>query len=335
MSSICIVGEAWGAEEEKARLPFVGPAGWCLNKMLEEAGIERQRCYITNVFNLRPKPTNDISNLCGKRADVTNSLPPLRNGEYLHDEYVPEVERLWEELRAGSPNLIIAMGGTASWAILGDSRISKIRGAIAESRFGKVLPTYHPAAILRQWDLRHVTVLDLMKARREAEFPEVRRPSREIWLEPTLSEIQEFFETHCKDAAHVAVDIETAGKQVTCLGFAPSSSLAMVIPFWDSLGGRSYWPTSEDECEAWRLVRSFLSSHVPKTFQNLLYDVRFLWEVYGIPVINVRDDTMLIHHALYPESEKGLGFLGSVYTNEPSWKLMRGKNVNTIKQGDD
>lgn len=329
--SITIVGEAWGAEEEKARLPFVGPAGWCLNKMLEEAGIERQRCYITNVFNLRPKPTNDISNLCGKRADVTNNLPPLRNGEYLHDEYVPEVERLWEELRAGSPNLIIAMGGTASWAILGDSRISKIRGAIVESRFGKVLPTYHPAAILRQWDLRHVTVLDLMKARREAEFPEVRRPSREIWLEPTLNDLDFFFNL-CREAAHVAVDIETIGDQITCIGFAPRPDLALVVPFWNPSGGGNYWQSSGDECEAWRKIRAFLTSHVPKTFQNGLYDVRFLWQRYGIPVIGWKDDTMLIHHALYPESEKGLGFLGSVYTNEPSWKLMRGKGIGTIKQ---
>lgn len=329
--SITIVGEAWGAEEERARMPFVGPSGWCLNKMLEEAGIERQRCFITNVFNLRPKPTLDISNLCSKKAAVTNTLPALRNGEYLRDEYVPEVERLFSELETGHANLIIAMGGVASWAVLGDSRISKIRGAIAESRFGKVIPTYHPTAIMRQWDLRHVTILDLMKAKREAEFPEVRRPAREIWLEPTLEDIDLFF-SYCKEADHVAVDIETIRDQITCIGFAPRADLALVIPFWNPSGGGSYWQSSEDECKAWRAIRSFLISDVPKTFQNGLYDVRFLWQQYGIPVFGWRDDTMLIHHALYPESEKGLGFLGSVYTNEPSWKLMRGKGIGTIKQ---
>jgi len=41
---------------------------------------------------------------------------------------------------------------------------------------------------------------------------------------------------------------------------------------------------------------------------------------------------MLAHHALQPESEKGLGFLGSVYTNEPSWKLMRARGKGTIKK---
>lgn len=329
--SIIIVGEFWNAEEEKQRMPFLGPPGYCLNKMLEEAGIERHRCYLTNVFNLRPRPTIDITNLCGKKAEVTNKLPPVRNGKYIRDEYLPELDRLFHELESGHPNLIIAMGSVASWALLSDSRISKIRGAIAESRFGKVLPTYHPSDILRQWDMRHVTVLDLMKARRESMFPEIRRPSREIWLEPTIGDI-EFFFNICRSAEHVAVDIETIGSQITCIGFAPRSDLALVIPFWNPSGGGNYWKESKDECQAWRAIRTFLRSDVPKTFQNGLYDVRFLWETYGMPVFNWRDDTMLLHHALYPESEKGLGFLGSVYTNEPSWKLMRGKGIGTIKQ---
>lgn len=330
--SIIIVGEFWNAEEEKARMPFLGASGYCLNKMLEEAGIERQRCYITNVFNLRPKPTLDVTNLCTKRAGVTHSLPALRNGEYLKDEYLPELDRLFRELTSGSPNLIIAMGGVATWALLGDSRISKIRGAIAQSEYGKVLPTYNPSGILRQWDQRHVTVLDLMKARRESEYPEIRRPSREVWLYPTLEDVEGFLREHCSTAAHVAVDIESIGDQITCIGFAPSPGLALVVPFWNPSGGGNYWNASEDECKAWRLIRAFLSSDVPKTFQNGLYDVRFLWQQYHMPVFGWRDDTMLIHHALYPESEKGLGFLGSVYTNEPSWKLMRGRGIGTIKQ---
>ena len=145
------------------------------------------------MFNLRPKPTNDIQTF----AVSERNLPHCRNGEYLHDEYVPEVSAFGKSL---GPVLLISLSLWAVfvWAILGDSRISKIRGRLPSPRFGKVLPTYHPAAILRQWDLRHVTVLDLMKAKREAEFPEVRRPSQEIWLEPTLSEIQEFFETRTR-----------------------------------------------------------------------------------------------------------------------------------------
>ena len=61
--------------------------------------------------------------------------------------------------------------------------------------------------------------------------------------------------------------------------------------------------------------------------QNFIYDMRFLWEQYGIPVKNAVDDTMLLHHALQPEMKKGLGFLASIYTDEASWKFMRTKDT--------
>jgi uracil-DNA glycosylase family 4 len=55
MTSIAIVGEAWGEQEERARAPFVGASGYELTRMLDEAGIRRADCFLTNVFNLRPE----------------------------------------------------------------------------------------------------------------------------------------------------------------------------------------------------------------------------------------------------------------------------------------
>jgi hypothetical protein len=49
----------------------------------------------------------------------------------------------------------------------------------------------------------------------------------------------------------------------------------------------------------------------------------FCWKNYGIPTPAPAEDTMLLHHAMQPEMEKGLGFLASVYTDEASWKFMR------------
>lgn len=334
MTRLALVGEAWGEQEERLRMPFVGPAGYLLNQLLAEAEIRRADCLVTNVFNVRPQPKNDIENLCVPKALDTSGLPPLRAGKYIDARYLPELDRLRDELVTYAPNVVVALGGTASWALLHDPRISKIRGTTAQSPWGwKVLPTYHPAAILRQWDLRPVTLLDLVKAKRESAFPDVRRPRRFIHIEPTLSDLWNFNDEHLVSAQLLAFDIETAGDQITCIGFAPSVDRALVIPFHDPRRGGNYWPTRGDELEAWRFVRTVLGSHVPKVTQNGLYDVRFLWQRYGIPVTNWSEDTMLLHHALYPESEKGLGFLGSVYTNEPSWKLMRSKG--TIKQGDD
>lgn len=334
--SIFILGEAWGEREELLRLPFVGPAGYCLNQMLDEAGIKRSECYVSNVFNLRPKPSNDIENLCAPRTAVHNDLPALRPGKYIRDEYLPELERLRAEIDDANPNVIIAMGNTAAWALLDDPRIGKIRGTTTQGKTGhKVLPTYHPAAILRQWDLRHVTVLDLMKAKRESEFPEVRRPRRYIHIPETISDIEEFYNEHYRDlgpSGAIAADIETAAEQITCIGFSSVPTHSFVIPFVDARRGGSYWSSRSEEVQAWGWVRTILKSDARKVFQNGLYDIHYLWRRYGISVNNAGEDTMLLHHALQPESEKGLGFLGSVYTSEPAWKLMRARGKGTIKK---
>lgn len=330
---IVILGEAYGEHEERERAPFVGPAGYELTRMLSEAGIHRSECYLTNVFNLRPKPTNDIENLCTTKDNGIVSRGPLKSGKYLRSEYAPELERVRQELKTVAPNVIIALGNTATWFLLGNSGISKLRGTITGSDFGKVLPAYHPAAILREWSLRHVTVLDFMKARRESEYPEIRRPERTVYIEPTLADLEWFYAAHLTDAKSLSFDIETAGNQITCIGFAPSPSVALVIPFTDPRrDGGSYWPTHADECAAWAFVKRVLGSPTPKIAQNGMYDITFLWRAYGIPVVNAEDDTMLLHHALHPESEKGLAFLGSVYTNESSWKLLRTRGKTTIKR---
>jgi hypothetical protein len=172
-----------------------------------------------------------------------------------------------------------------------------------------------------------------MKARREAEFPEIRRPKRSIYIEPTLSDMEWYYENFLRVAKRISFDIETSGQQITCIGFAPDDKTAIVIPFVDPRReGFSYWPTQEDEVRAWGYVARVLRLPQPKLAQNGLYDIYFLWRGYGLTVTNFEDDTMLLHHALQPESEKGLAFLGSVYTGEASWKLMRAKGKTTIKR---
>ena len=338
-NKIAIVGEAYGEQEERERVPFVGPAGWQLNSMLRDAGIARHECFLTNVFNLRPKPTNKIENLCGSRRDVKHTLTPLSSGKYVLDKYLPELERLRKELIEVNPNVIICAGGTASWAVLGDGRISKLRGAVAPGKLvpNKVLPTFHPSYILQGgYEARHVTVLDLQKARRESEYPEIRRPKRSIYTEPSLLELDWFLEKFIIGAERLAVDIETRGERITCIGFAPARDVAMVVPFEDLRKGGNYWPTVEAEVLAWRWVRKVLDMAVPsKIFQNGIFDMTRLWKTYGIPVRNAEHDTMLLHHALQPESPKGLDYLGSVYTDEAAWKLgIRLKHKGTIKKED-
>jgi DNA polymerase len=336
VTKIAIVGEAWGAEEEKERTPFIGASGYHLTKMLNEVGINRADCLVTNVFNLRPKG-NRVETLCGPKPYALPGYTALLKGKYLHKKYEPELLRLGDELLEADPNVIIALGNTAMWALLGRTAISKFRGTTELSTHTvsgfKVLSTYHPAAVLRDWSLRPVVVSDLHKAARESEFPDLRRPKREVWIEPTMEDLYEFDRTYLAGTVRLSVDIETAGSQITCIGFAPSPGVAIVIPFFDTRKkGRSYWDTEQLERDAWAYVKGVLErASITKLFQNGLYDIAFLWRAMGIRVVNATDDTMLLHHSLQPESLKGLGFLGSLYCDEGPWKHMRAKH-ETIKR---
>ncbi len=342
---IMIVGEAWGKDEAIIHAPFVGAAGNELTRMLSEAGISRSSCYLTNVFNLQPQPTNDVFNLCGpKDADVIRDMPPLAKGKYVYEKYRPELQRLWQEVIDVSPNLIIALGNTPLWALTGQVGIGRMRGAPAETTTPpgfKLIGTYHPAAVLRDWSIRSVVVADLFKCARQAAFPEVRRPRREIWIDPTIPDIQRFYDQFIVPSKKISIDIETAGQtQITCVGFAPSKDRAIVIPFvdWRKPGG-NYWPTTHMEKLAWLLVEKYChhaeSVDCEVVGQNFLYDINWLLSKLGIVINNFRRDTMLKHHAINPELEKGLAFLGSVYTDEPAWKLMRSKDFGSTKRGDE
>jgi len=196
----------------------------------------------------------------------------------------------------------------------------------------KVLPVYHPAAVMRNWEYRPTTVADFIKAARESKFPEIRRPKREIWIEPSLDDIRRFKREFIDGCKLLSVDIETAGRAITCIGFAPRPDIAIVIPFVKARRtGRNYFTNPTSEREAWNIISDILADpSTQKTFQNGVYDISFLLRAYGIKTINAEHDSMLLHHALYPESEKSLGYLGSIYTDEGSWKRMR--RTNTIKE---
>lgn len=339
-----MIGEAYGEAEEEAQQPFVGKSGWLIKQLLGMVGLSYSDMTVTNVLNLRPKPSNDIGNCCGPKAEGIPGFPALVKGKYLRKEYTSELARLYTEINAADPNLIIALGATAAWALLGSSGIRAIRGSTSGTnnvgasatgvhlqRTFKVLPTYHPAAVLRDWTLRPIVLSDLDKAKRHSLVPDLVRPSRSIWVEPTLGDLLDFERDYILPARRLSIDIETIGDQITCIGFAPDPHNALVVPFYSKARpGGNYWPTLQQELTAWGFVKRWCLK--PGVFQNGLYDVHRLWRTYGI-VCNPIDDTMLMHHAMQPEMEKGLGFMGSIYTDEASWKFMR-KDSETLKKED-
>lgn len=363
---LCFVAEAWGEHEEQLGRAMVGPTGIELLKLCHEAQIiclhrehwklfsefwnTRDGTYVdmvwadfpelhrTNVINQRP-PNNKIIAFCGGKKEGISGFSAIVKGKFLLAHFRPELDRLAEELDALQPNLVVALGNTAMWALLGQTAISKNRGTTAISSHTiagfKVLPTYHPAAIFQQYKLRPVVCVDLEKARREMEFPEIRRPAREIWIDPTLEDLEKFYDLHIRTCSILSVDIETSGTLITCIGFAPSRDLALVIPFFDPRAkGRSYWRDAGSEVTAKKFVKRVLEDpRIRKLFQNGMYDIAFIWRADGMKVMGATHDSMLAHHALQPESLKSLGFLGSVYTDSGAWKSLR-EDIETIKRDD-
>lgn len=369
-----LLGEAWGGDEADQRRPFVGAAGRELFLMLGEAmpevepelharvvakmrygsawvgarneWFEAAGIGLTNVLALRP-PGNKLELLCQSRKELEDphyDLPAIAKGKYLHPQYVPELQRLYAELATWAPNLIVALGNTACWAALRATNIGSIRGAVAMGTGGqgvgrtwlasKVLPTYHPAGVLRQWNWRPIVVSDLMKAHREAQFAEIRRPQRQVLVDPTIGEVQQWAAaTLAAPPPMLSCDIETEFGQVKCVGFARSVSDAIVVPFVDKTRpGWSYWPDPGQERAAWDAVAGLIEH--PRTRllgQNFIYDTQYL-NPLGINCGSLAEDTMLLHHSIWPEMQKGLGFLGSIYTSETSWKLMRRQKADTEKR---
>lgn len=353
-SPILLLGEAWGEHEAKLGQAFVGPSGAQLLRMLHDAKLidltkedrlcinkfyeaqdgtwinkvwhaHRHEVARSNVFNLRPD-NNDIELLAGPRADSIHSFPALTGSKYIRAEFEPHLDRLQHEILELNPNLIVCLGNTPLWALGGRTGIKKWRGTTFESTHTvgayKLLPTYHPSAVLRGWELRPIVVADLMKASFQATFPEIRRPHREIWIEPALADIKNFIQLiHSRRHQPLSTDIETSGSRVTCIGLG-YSDIAIVVPFDDDRAkDGNYWPSLEDERICWGTLRTLLEDPtVPKLFQNGLYDIAFLYRSVGIRVMGAAEDTMLLHHALQPELEKGLGFLGSVYADDIAWK---------------
>jgi uracil-DNA glycosylase len=350
MVKIVFVGEAWGRKEDLFSHPLVGASGQELARMLASLEIGPELAFdypseldmirywkkakeefeieVTNVFCCRP-PYNNIEDFFAARRDGgDNSLPELTKGKYVLPAMRHHVETLWARLETWKPNIIVALGNTACWATLGETKITQLRGTVKVSpRLGiKVLPTYHPAAILRQPELRTIVLRDLDKVGRESLFNEMKRIERWLTIEPTLGEIRAWLN---RPADYYAVDIENLARgHISMIGFARAHNDALVIPFVDETKpGWNYWPTVADEIAAIRLVDRALKKPVPKIFQNGIYDLTHLLR-FGYRPTMVEHDSMLLHHSLYPEMLKGLGFLGSIYSEEIAWKSMRTKGNN-------
>jgi len=175
-AKLMIIGEAPGRTEVELSRPFVGRAGRFLDKVLKEIGIERKKCYVTNIVKFRPTRV-----VHGKTKD----RPPT------DDEITLCMPLLRKELAEIRPRSIILLGGTAAKALTG-RKISQIRGkafrmlaTVSPSTQSAVIATYHPAAAMRNRKFRKTFVADMRLAavlqRTKTETLEFLQPLHTDW----------------------------------------------------------------------------------------------------------------------------------------------------------
>jgi len=348
-NGIAFVAQSPGKNEVEKLKPLVGASGKLLQEICVTAGIDFSCCSLLNIVGFRP-PGNDFQFFCGKKAAVGGkdyTLGPIAPGMYLRPEYLPELQRLKEELETIKPNLVVALGREALWAMTGLSGINKYRGSLVESTLVpglKVLPTFHPAGIFRQYGNKPYLILDLFKAKSEMKFKDIKFLERTFNIYPESSDELHRWEEQeaCTPYAEahgqrLSVDIEdrtSMGKKIIeCIGFAFSPYSALVVPFWSDLrANNNYWTTTDDELAAWSFVGWMLNTY-PVIGQNYMaYDTWVMFKEMQLRTMRFAEDTMIQHHCFQPEMKKGLGVLASIYCNVPAYKTMKPRGKNIIKR---
>jgi DNA polymerase-1 len=278
-AEVCIVGEAPGTEELKSGVPFIGPSGKLLSKVLERAGLDIGAVYITNALRCRPP---------------IGTPPPREALEACRGRLVEEVTR-------HPRKLVIALGNSALRSLSRNynSKITQERGklrsygTVYEDRnfinnaVISVLPAYHPALILRAPGEFKKLQDDILYAGELVGGADRRTPGDieyEVARAEGIGEWLDFLSTQ----PVLALDIETSGfnprqDSILCLSVSYTANKAVVFP----------GPLLEKYPK--RFGR-FFSSPTVFVWHNGKFDTSFLRQA-GFPA-RVDEDTMLMHFAL-------------------------------------
>ena len=143
-ADLVFVGEAPGRDEDRQGIPFVGRAGQLLTRIIAAIGLSREEVYIANVIKCRP-PNNR-----NPEADEVATCEPF----------------LFRQLDVIRPRVVVALGGFAIRTLLQtDEAVSRLRGRVFDYRGAKLVPTFHPAFLLRSPERKRDVWEDMKRVR--------------------------------------------------------------------------------------------------------------------------------------------------------------------------
>lgn len=309
-AKVLFVGEAPGRDENIQGIPFVGEAGKLLNQVLSEVGISRNDIAITNVVACNPPgnatPSKKSVNACSKY--------------------------LFQEIADLKPDLIVPLGATALRAIFPElGTLTKARGNFYDMpTLGcKVLPTFHPAYILRNMLERSTFVMDLSKVSKfmRGEVTQAPKTPTSYFVIRTKAQM-DWLVNNLHTNSEWACDTETTSTN-------PLEAKIFIITFsWQEnvaalLDVRLF---AEEEDYFFSKVKEVMENNSSKIFHNGGYDIQCFLN-HGIHVQNYHVDTMLMHYLLgATEKDLGLDKLAHLFTDVGGYDLIldRYKQENHI-----
>jgi len=351
-ATVAFVGEAPGRREIVTGEPFVGPSGELLNQALAQAQVRRDDLAILNCTSCGPIPSHldEVKKLAAKACRP----------------------RLLYELRSIQPKVILAVGGTALdvLAAEGTPGVTASRGSLVEpapdltwnGTVPALLPTFHPAAILRGGDgeqkggsesksvdvLYYFLLYDVSKAVRYARgeiTPWITKGDafardtdgrlRQVLFGPPpvlglpvkqekINAALAAFIQKAEKAGEFALDVETTGKDSLECGL---TSIAIATAEDGFVATWDIWERSPVMLE---LLRELLANRaLRKILQNGIFDCTVLYR-YGLPILDPVDDTLLQHHASFPGLAHQLQQVVSQFFLAPPWKAEFRKSTKEV-----
>lgn len=299
---ILFIGEAPGESEHEQGRPFIGMSGDILMSVLGRNGLSREEVRLSNLSHYRPY-NNKFENLLHTDA--------LQQG----------VRELYQYIKDHRPVVIVPLGSWPLSFLTGKKGIKKWRGSILpyiHDETIKVIPTFHPAAVLRDRGLYPTFDTDIRRIREDSSTRAFNLPVRKFILDPRGMELEEATRTLC-EAEYLATDIETVKRSthILCVGFSPDPYHSVcIVP---------------KHHEGRRAIERILETPNKKIYQNGTFDTTQLringYQLARDPLSEKLDrdyywDTLIGMHCLAPELPRSLEYQTSIFTREPYYKTV-------------
>lgn len=321
---LMILGEAPSEKDVEKRTPF--SSSFELDKMLGEVGLSRTEAFMTHVCRVRPA-YNDIENFISDRKTQPQEGWIRKDDLWISPEVVEGISLLEQEIALCRPNVVLALGNLALWALTGRWGVGKWRGSVLEVEFGghrfKVIPSYPPLTVIRQWSMRRTVLHDLRRLVRELPSPtKIHKVDLRIQTRPDFLQAMGFFDkmallldSNGGQELKLASDIETRAGHIACIGFAWSRQDAISIPLMCVERTEGYWSLEEETWVVERIRWLLTHPRVRCVGQNWSYDAQYIWRHWLILARNVYD-TMIGHHTFWSISQKSLDYQASIYCED-------------------